>query len=171
MNLRNVMKVAGMMWMLATMTAVAQTGDVLCVVCGEATAGGQAVLLGDKAFAIHEFGCQPIWQRAEKQWLLRSLDPPLSPGHAVFQTPGLAQSDPSERISRGSARVWAAFLLGACLMSGSLATLFGILTHRPRGRAFILGFCLPAVGMVLVPVLPDLSKPSKPVDTNEGETS
>lgn len=167
MNVRTRIQVAGAVWLLAAMAAVAQSNDVLCIVCGEATLGGQAVLLDDRAYAIHEFGCLPIWHRAEKQGLLRSLDPPLSPGHPVFLTPGLVQSDPSERMARGSAKVWAAFLFAACMMSGSLAVLFGMLTHRPRGRAFLLGFCLPAVGMVLVPVLPDLSKKSKTDDLNQ----
>lgn len=161
----------GAIWVFLALAGLARGEDIRCVVCGDATQGGQAVILGDQAYAVHEFGCLPIWQRAEKLGMLRDIDRRLEPGDALFQSPELAASDPTGQVERGSARVWAAFLFAACLLSGSLATLFALLTNRRRGLAFLLGFFLPAVGMVLVPVLPERSRRTGASAAQEGGAS
>ncbi len=147
--------------MSAALVALAATEPV-CVVCGEPTEGGYAVVHSNQAYAIHAYPCKSTWDRAVAAGRLDGVAGPIPPADALFSVP----PDPPTAFFPGNPIVWAAFLLGAMTMSGLLALLFGTALQRRPLAAFALGFCIPAVGMVLVPVLP-----AKQGKSSEQETS
>jgi hypothetical protein len=149
--------------MLAGAVVSASAAD--CVVCGEPTEGGSAVVHGNRAYPIHEYPCRATWNRAVAQGHLDGREGPLEPAGAWVQ--GLD----TERATAfpGNPVVWLLFLAAAMTVSGGMAVLFAGALHRRRGAAFLLGFCVPAVGMVLVPVLPRREEPdSAAIAAKEG---
>lgn len=126
-----------------------------CVVCGEPTRGSHAVVHGSEAYAIHPFPCRGVWDRAVEAGLLDDVAERLEPGSPLFDA--VRQPAPAPRAPGGGVTVvkWGLFLLAAMTTSGLLALFLGSLFGRARLAAFLLGFFVPAVGMALVPVLPE----------------
>ena len=155
-------------FVLAVMAAHARDEEAPCVVCGGPTRGERMVVHGGQAYWVHAYPCRGVWDRALAAGALQAVDGPLAPGHAVFREVPLEEleSAPATPIG-GSAWFWAFFALLAACLSGGLGTLFAVLTHRPPAGGFLLGFLLPAVGMVLVPILPQ-RKPSPKTDQPGG---
>lgn len=140
-----------------------------CVVCGEPTAGGSAVVHENRAYAIHEFPCRSTWNQAVAQGRLDALEGPLEPAGAWVQDLDTTR----ETHFPGNPVVWGIFLVVVMTVSGGVAAVLGGALHRRRGAAFLLGFFVPAVGIVLVPVVPP--RDPKPSDvagdmTEETET-
>ena len=143
----------------------AYAAESICVVCDEPTAGDHAVVLDGKAYPIHAFGCRPRWDAALETGLLSDVPRPVPAGHPVFQSVALPTVKTTVR-PMGRLRFWIAFWAFVAALSGSLGALFAGLLGRSRVGGFLLGFLVPAVGMVLVPVLPE--RPST-VTTNPVE--
>lgn len=141
--------------------------DTSCVVCGEPTAGEHAVVLDGTAYSIHGFGCRPRWDAALEAGLLSEVPRPVPAGHAAFQSVRLpSPRGPGKARPQGVLAFWIGFWAFVATLSGSLGALLAGLLGRSRVRGFALGFLVPAVGMVLVPVLPARSSraTSKPVE-------
>ena len=58
---------------------------MVCVVCGEPTQGGSAVVLGKEAYPIHEVPCRSVWNRALAEGRLDHVDGRLEPAGAWAQ--------------------------------------------------------------------------------------
>jgi hypothetical protein len=138
-----------------------------CVVCGEPTQGNQAVVHGTEAYAIHPYPCQGIWDRAVEAGALDGVTGRIESGSALFDVARTTDLRLLEAGPRFNLIRWALFLLAAMTTSGLLAMLLGSLFGRPRLGAFLLGFFIPAVGMVLVPVLPEARSRTKSASTEE----
>jgi hypothetical protein len=108
------------------------------------------VVHSNQAYAVHAYPCKSTWDRVVAEGRLAGVANPLVPASALFSQPVPAP----EPFFPGSPVVWTAFLMGAMTMSGLLALLLGTALQRRPLASFVLGFCIPAVGMVLVPVLP-----------------
>jgi hypothetical protein len=69
--------------MLAGAAVSASAAD--CVVCGEPTEGGSAVVHENRAYPIHEYPCRATWNRAVAQGRLDGREGPLEPAGAWVQ--------------------------------------------------------------------------------------
>lgn len=138
-------------WALSTiLSAVSSMAAATCVVCGEPTAGGAAVLHDNQAYPIHELPCRNTWNQAVAEGRLEGLANPLEPAGPWVQNLATRRTP----FLPGDPILWTIFLLGAMTVSGGIATLLAAALERSLPAAFLLGFFVPAVGMVLVPVLP-----------------
>jgi hypothetical protein len=137
------------------LNAISEPGAKVCVVCGETVSGNHAVNLAGRAYWIHAYPCEARWRRAEAIGRFAGLESEIPPGSELFD--GIAAGDePSGSLTApgGALWFWGLFYFIAASLSGGLGCLFAVLLKRNPVAGFLLGILLPAVGMVLVPVLP-----------------
>ena len=155
------MRIGPIIWVLSgllqwmSLSAIGETSESVCIVCGESTSAGHAVLLDNHAYLVHEFSCRSVWSRARESGVLDEVSHPILPADPLFHTDGVRNTRllPAHP-PRGSGWVWAGFLTLAGVVSGTLSVALAKAIGRPLLAAFALGFLIPAVGMVLVPSLP-----------------
>ncbi len=136
-------------------SATAESRVRYCVGCAGAASGDHAVAWDGRAYQIHPYPCEARWQRAEAMGRFEGLEGEISPGSEIFA--GIAAGEmPSGLLTApgGALWFWLAFYAVAACLSGGLGCLFAVLLGRSAVAGFLLGSILPAVGMVLVPVLP-----------------
>ena len=146
------------------MSAIAEPDAKVCLVCGEAVSGDHAVNLKQRAYWVHAYPCEARWHRAETLGRFAVLESEIVPGSEIFD--GVTAGDePSGSLTApgGALWFWALFYFVAACLSGGLGCLFAALLNRNPVAGFLLGFFLPAVGMVLVPVLGQRRESSNPV--------
>ena len=140
-------------WM--SLSAIEETSESICIVCGEPTWTGHAVLLDNHAYLVHEFSCRSVWYRALLSGALDEVSHPIPSADPLFYTDEVRKTRlPPAHTPRGSVWIWAGFLTIASVVSGTLSVALGKAIGRPLLASFALGFLIPAVGMVLVPSLP-----------------
>ena len=127
-----------------------------CVVCSEPVKSGTAVVLDVHAYPVHEYACKVTWQRALDAGLLEQLQHPIQVGDPVFRDERILDiAVTGSTAPAGYMPFWIGYAALVCTTSGLVAMLMAKLTNRSRLGAFALGFLVPAVGMVLVPILPE----------------
>jgi hypothetical protein len=143
-------------------------GDKVCVVCGEPTQGDHAVVWQGTAYPVHFYACKTRWNRAVAAEALGDLPLPIPAGHTVFSQEHAGPTRGQLARPQGIFLFWAAFWLFVSSLSGALGAFFGSMLQRSPAKAFLLGFLVPAVGMVLVPVLPARKTVTNRTATQEG---
>jgi hypothetical protein len=144
----------GIFWWVCLGVAAWADSGTNCIVCAETTRGDHAVVHEGTAYFVHDYPCRRIWDRVLAEGELDDLPGLLTPGDERFQGVHLDEARQSfSRSPGGSPAFWAFFVFLVALLSGGLAALFAFLLNRSPLRGFLIGFLLPAVGMVLVPVL------------------
>jgi len=134
--------------------AIGEPVAKVCVVCADPVSGDHAVNLDGRAYWVHAFPCEARWNRAEATGRFADLESEITPGSEIFE--GIvAGAEPSGSLTApgGALWFWALFYTVAACLSGGLGCLFAVLLKRNPVTGFFLGFFLPAVGMVLVPIL------------------
>lgn len=140
-----------------------------CVVCSEPVTSGTAVVLDVHAYPIHEYPCKVIWQRALDAGLLDNVERPIQVGDPVFRDERILDIEMTGITApSGYLPFWIGYAALVCTTSGLMAMLMAKMTNRSCLGAFALGFLVPAVGMVLVPVLPERKLATRKESGTEG---
>ena len=140
-----------------------------CVVCSEPVKSGTAVVLDVHAYPVHEYSCKVTWQRALDAGLLDTLEHPIQAGDPVFRDERILDIEVTGTTApTGYIPFWIGYVALVCTTSGLVAMLMAKMTNRSRLGAFALGFLVPAIGMVLVPILPERKLSTRKESETEG---
>ncbi len=128
----------------------------LCIVCDAPVTGTETqVIYRGVSHPMHMENCLNEWERAIQEERLDAIVFKVEPRGALFQgdskflNPNFQKAHP---IS--SQWLWFGIWLMVAIVSGGCSAALAIVSHRSGIFAFILGFLLPGLGILVIKILP-----------------
>ena len=134
------------------------TGN-LCIVCdGPVAEDGAQVVYRGVFHPVCAENCLKEWQQAVQENRLDPIVFKVEPRGALFQGDSKFLNTTFQKAHPLSSRwLWLGIWLLVAIVSGGWAASLAIASHRAGFFAFLLGFMLPCIGVLIIRVLPGKS--------------
>ncbi len=131
----------------------------VCIVCDEPAAGNETqVVYRGSSHPVCAGYCLKTWEHAVQEDKLDALVFKVEPRGALFQgdskflNPTFQKANPLSNLW-----LWLGIWLVVAIVSGGFSAAMAIVSHRSGLFAFVLGFLLPGLGILIIKLLPGKS--------------
>ena len=130
-----------------------------CIVCDEPAAGNEThVVYRGIPHPVCKGKCLKEWENAVQEDLLDSIVSRVEPRGALFQGDSKFLNPTFQKANPLSNRwLWLGIWLVVAIVSGGFSAAMAIVSHRSGLFAFVLGFLLPGLGILIIKLLPGKS--------------
>ena len=158
MGLITNLKTAAVLLILCATACYAGEGGA-CFVCnGPVDETGTHVIYRGLLYPTHTGNCLGEWEQAGKEDLLDALVFKVEPRGALFQGDSKFLNPTFQKAHPISNQwMWLGIGLLVTIVSGGVSAALAIVSHRSALLAFIVGFLLPGIGILIIRLLPKRS--------------
>ncbi len=131
----------------------------VCIVCDEPAAGNETqVVYRGSSHPVCAGYCLKTWEHAVQEDKLDALVFKVEPRGALFQGDSKFLNPTFQKTNPLSSRwLWFGIWLVVAIVSGGFSAAMAIVSHRSGLFAFVLGFLLPGLGILIIKLLPGKS--------------
>lgn len=130
-----------------------------CIVCNKpATGNNTHVVYRGVPYPVCEGKCLKEWENAVQEDRLDTIVSRVEPRGALFQGDSKFLNPKFQKANTLSIRwLWLGIWLVVAIVSGGFSAAMAIVSHRSGLFAFVLGFLLPGLGILIIKLLPGKS--------------
>ncbi len=128
----------------------------VCIVCDTpVTKNGTQVTYRGVSHPLHTGNCLNEWERAIQEGRLDAIVIKVEPRGALFQGDSKFLNPDFQKAYPISSRwLWFGIWLMVAIVSGGCSAALAIVSHRSGIFAFVVGFLLPGLGILVIKILP-----------------
>ncbi len=155
---RSIFKILAVLLILSTSVYCEEGGDA-CFICNESVdESGTEIMYRGLPHPTHTGNCLKKWEEALREDRLDAIVSKIEPRGALFQADSKFLNLNFQKAHPLSNRwLWLGFGILVAIVSGGLSAALAIVSHHSALFAFVVGFLLPGIGIVIIIILPKKS--------------